>query len=114
MLAPLLSEREQLHVLPVSDAPWTLAPKVVQRPLIRIPVVEFHNGLGEFRIRRHRAEQCHRGMEFQVVGAAEDFADRPALDGIDERGAFSEPGSQDTMAEIGDGLIARGGYRDCP
>ena len=80
----------------------------VQRPLVPRPAIELRNGHREFRIGRHRAEQGHRGMKFLVVGAAEDLQDGPTLDSVDERGTLPEPGSKDTMPEIGDGLCARG------
>jgi len=77
----------------------------VQRPWVRLPTVKFRNGCGEFRIRRNCVEQSHRRAEFDVVRTAEDFVDGPALDGSNERGTIPEPGSQDAVPKIGDGLV---------
>ena len=77
----------------------------VQRPWVRLPTVKFRNGCGEFRIRRNCVEQSHLRAEFEVVRTAEDFVDGPALDGSNERGTIPEPGSQDAVPKIGDGLV---------
>src|SRR5438132_14111540 len=70
--------------------------------------MEFLDSLGEFRIRRHRAEQSHRRTEFDIVGASEYFPNGSALDRTDKRRALAKPVSQDDVAEIGHGFLARG------
>src|SRR5450759_645443 len=84
-----------------------LAAKQVQRLSVRHAAIEFLDRRGECRIGRHRAEQGHRGTEFEIVGTAQDFPDGSALDGVDERRALPKPGSQDAVPEIGRGLVAR-------
>src|ERR1035437_6760717 len=74
----------------------------VQCRLVWLPAVEFRNGNGEFRVWRNGTEQCHGRAEFEVVGTAQDFEDRTALDSVDEGGALLEPGAEDVVHQIGD------------
>lgn len=56
----------------------------VKCTLVSHSAVELSYRLGEFRLRRYRTKQRHRGLEFQVVRIAEDVPDRAAFDGVDE------------------------------
>lgn len=52
-------------------------------------------------------EERHRGVEFEMVGIAEDVINGTVPDIQDELGAFAETWAEERMIEIGDGLFAR-------
>ena len=53
-------------------------------------------------------EEGHGGVEFEVVGGAEDLVDGVGLGEEEELCALGEPGAEDGVGEVGGGFGERG------
>ena len=57
------------------------------------------------RVRRRPCEERDRGMEFQVIGPAENFIDSTARDTVDQGRTFDEPLTEDGVQEVSARLV---------
>ncbi len=56
-------------------------------------------------VRGRVGKQGHRRANFQIIGRPENLADRTALHGVDQPGAFVQPRSEQFVPKIGPGFV---------
>lgn len=89
----------------------------VDRGLIWLSVEVFGQGIGKDMVsqslkwrpvRDYPREECDRGVKLEIVGIAEDIANRAAVDSVDQSGAVAKPFAENGMNEVTMGLAGTG------